>query len=218
VRRLKVDLEDPDPAVIREGARILKQGGIVAYPTDTLYGLACDPSLPDALEALYRLKKRAPSLRLPFIAADIPQARTVVSLESEIARRLAGRFWPGPLTLVLPLLDGHPLARWDWGTSLAIRVPASAPARDLARGAGIPIPATSANLSGEAAATHPEGLDPVLLSRLDLLLDGGSLPGGPPSTVLDLTVHPPRLLRAGAIASESLGSVPGVGPLEVSGR
>jgi L-threonylcarbamoyladenylate synthase len=217
VRHLRVDLENPDPAVIREGARILKQGGIVAYPTDTLYGLACDPTRRDALEALHRIKERGPSLRLPFIAADILQARTVASLESEIARRLAERFWPGPLTLVLPLLDGHPLGRWDWGENLAIRVPASAPARDLARAAGVPIPATSANLSGEAAAARPDGLDRVLLSRLDLLLDGGPLPGGPPSTVLDVTVHPPRLLRAGAISLHSLTSVPGVGPLSVPG-
>ena len=217
MRRLRVDLENPDPSVIREGALVLNQGGIVAYPTDTVYGLACDPTRRDALEALYRLKEREPSLRLPFIAADILQARTIVSLETEIARRLAERFWPGPLTLVLPILHGHPLGRWDWGENLAIRVPASAPARDLARAAGIPIPATSANLSGEAAAADPDGLDGALLSRLDLLLDGGPLPGGPPSTVLDVTVHPPRLLRAGAISLHSLTSVPGVGPLAAHG-
>ena len=217
MRRLRVDLENPDPSVIREGALVLNQGGIVAYPTDTLYGLACDPTRRDALEALYRLKEREPSLRLPFIAADILQARTIVSLESEIARRLAEKFWPGPLTLVLPILHGHPLGRWDWGENLGIRVPASAPARDLARAAGIPIPATSANLSGEAAAAHPDGLDRDLVSRLDLLLDGGLLPGGPPSTVLDVTVHPPRLLRAGAISLRSLDSVPGVGPLAAHG-
>jgi L-threonylcarbamoyladenylate synthase len=87
-------------------------------------------------------------------------------------------------------------------------------ARELAREAGIPIPATSANLSGDPSVSHPNRLEQALLSRLDLLLDGGPLPGGLPSTVLDVTVSPPRLLRPGAISRQSLSSVPGVGPLE----
>jgi len=214
VRHLRLDLRNPDPLAIREAVRVLKQGGIVAFPTDTLYGLACDPTNRDALDALYRLKGRAPSLRLPFVAAGISQAAGVVRLESEIARRLAGRFWPGPLTLVLPLLPDHPLAPWKWGKTLAVRVPAAPVARELAREAGIPIPATSANLSGDPSVSHPNRLEQALLSRLDLLLDGGPLPGGLPSTVLDVTVSPPRLLRPGAISRQSLSSVPGVGPLE----
>lgn len=213
MRHVRLDLDNPDPLAIREAVRVLKRGGIVAFPTDTLYGLACDPTNRDALEALYLLKGRAPSLRLPFVAACVSQAAGVVRLQSDIARRLAGMFWPGPLTLVLPLLPDHPLARWKWGKTLAVRVPAAPVARDLAREAGIPIPATSANLSGDPSASHPKHLDQALLSRLDLLLDGGPLPGGLPSTVLDLTVSPPRLLRPGAISGKSLSSVPGVGPL-----
>jgi len=214
---LHLDLDDPDPEVIREGARVLREGGILAYPTDTLYGLACDPANRDALEALFRLKGRSSSLKLPFIAADLLQAGGLVSLDEEIVLRLAGRFWPGPLTLVLPLLPGHRLARWDWGKTLAIRVPSCRAARELARELGIPIPATSANLSGGPAVARAEDMEQALLSGLDLLLDGGPLPGGPPSTVLDMTVSPPRLLRCGAIPADSLASVPGVGPLGAPG-
>ncbi len=213
MRHVRLDPEHPDPLVIQEAVRVLKQDGIVAFPTDTLYGLACDPTHPEALEALYRLKGRAASLRIPFVAADISQAAGVVSLESGIARRLAARFWPGPLTLVLPLLPNHPLAPWKWGETLAVRVPAAPAARDLAREAGVPVPATSANVSGGSSVSRPDRLDPALLSGVALLLDGGPLPGGLPSTVLDVTVSPPRLLRSGAISRQSLSSVPGVGPL-----
>ncbi len=213
MQRFRVDPVRPDPSVIIVAARTVRRGGIVAFPTDTLYGLACDPRRPEALEALNRLKGRPPSLRLPFIAADTAQAGDLVSLTGEIVLLLAGRFWPGPLSLVLPLIHGDRLAPWPWGETLALRVPAAPVARALARETGLPIPATSANLSGEPPVSDPAALPRGLSAGIDLLLDGGPLPGTLPSTLLDTTTKPPRLLRIGAISREALESVPGIPPL-----
>jgi len=207
--RLQVDPARPDPAALERAVEVLRQGGIVAFPSDTLYGLSCDPANLKALEALFRLKGRPPSRRLPFIAGDAAQARELVSFESETARRLAERFWPGPLSLVLPLSRPDRLAVWPWGKSLAIRVPALQAARELALMAGLPIPATSANLSGRPPVRDPDRLEPALTARLDLLLDGGPLPESLPSTLIDLTTSPPKILRRGAISREALESVPG---------
>jgi len=207
--RILVDLARPDPSALERAAGILRRGGIVAFPTDTLYGLCCDPANLKALEVLYLLKERPPSRRLPFIAGDAAQARAIVSLEGETAWRLAERFWPGPLSLVLPLSRPDRLALWPWGNSLAIRVPAVRAARELALMSGLPLPATSANLSGRPPVLDPDLLDPALTKGLDLLLDGGPLPETLPSTILDLTTSPPRILRRGAISREALESVPG---------
>jgi L-threonylcarbamoyladenylate synthase len=204
MQRLQLDLRDPDAGVLREAARILEEGGLVAFPTDTLYGLTCDPTNRHALESLHRLKNRPSSHHLPFLASDVSQACTLVSLDAAPARRLVERFWPGPLTLVLPLSRPDRLARWDWGETMAIRVPACLAARELARAAGRPIPATSANRRGGPDLLDPQRLDAALVESLALLLDGGTLPNSPPSTLLDVISSPPRLLRRGAVSAESL--------------
>ena len=214
---LQVDPLRPDPAHVAEAARVMRGGGIVAFPTDTLYGLTCDPRNRPALQALRRLKGRPPSLRFPFIAADLAQAGALVSLEGDLVPVLTGRFWPGPLSLVLPLARPDRLASWNWGGTLAIRVPSAWVARALAREVGVPIPATSANRSGEDPLSDPAGLFPALSRGIDLLLDAGPLPESLPSTLLDVTVSPPRLLRTGAVTRESLESVPGMPPLGPGG-
>jgi L-threonylcarbamoyladenylate synthase len=212
MKRLRLDLGHPEAEVLREAARILEQGGILALPTDTLYGLSCDPANRHALECLHRLKNRPASHRLPFLAADVSQVCGLASLDSELARRLVERFWPGPLTLVLPLTRPDRLARWDWGETIAIRVPACPAARELAREARRPIPATSANRHGGAEVFDPDRLEPALIGSLALLLDGGVLPSGPPSTLLDMTSSPPRLLRRGAVPAEALAAALGLPP------
>ena len=179
----------------------LRRGLVVAYPTDTLYGLAADPRRGDAVAAVFRIKGRSAGQALPMIAADAAQAALVVRLPG-LGVRLAARFWPGPLTLVAAaaaaLADG--VAAAD-GT-VAVRVPDHEVARALARGFGFPIVATSANRSGEPPPARASDVRAALGAAVAVLVDAGDAPGGAPSTIVDVTRDAPRLVRAGAIAWE----------------
>ena len=187
-------------AQIREAVGALRRGGVVAYPTDTFYGLAVDPRNPEAVARLFEIKGRDAGKASPFIAASVEQARAAVVFEARAAR-LAERFWPGPLSLVLTAHAALCRDALGGGTTAAIRVPADAAARALASEFGYCITATSANLSGRPPARTLREIDREIIPRLDAVIDGVS-PGGEPSTIVDLTNDAPRLVRAGAIAWE----------------
>lgn len=185
-----------DPAV-----RLLRAGGIVAYPTDTLYGLAVDPRQHDAVERLLRTKRRQPGNAIPLIAADMAQVEQVGAM-SELGRRLAARFWPGPLTMVIHVTGPiDPEVHQHKGT-IAIRVPAHPVACALARGLGWPITSTSANLGGQAEAGNAAEVRATLGDTLDAIIDGGPVHGGAASTIVDVTAEQPRLVRDGAVRWE----------------
>ena len=203
--------QSTDPALLERAGKVLSGGGLLIYPTETLYALGCDPRQGAALLALVRLKRRPANLRLPLVAADLEQVERVALLTSR-ERVLADRFWPGPLTLVLTRREDAPLAAWTWGSTLAVRVPGSPLARALARGLGSPLPSTSANLSGEPAPGDSAALHPDLLDGAALLLDAGALPPSPPSTLVQVTEASWRLLRAGAVPVGDLTSL--LGPPE----
>ena len=199
MRVLRVDPQNPAPATVREAAEALARGAIVAFPTDTLYGLAVDPRNDRAVDRVYAVKGRAFDHPLPLIAADEDQAATQAGELSELARALATEFWPGPLTLIVaahPTLCARVHARTG---QVAVRVPAHATARALARAAGHPITATSANISGGTPASTGEEVMAALDNSIDLLLDAGPTPGGLPSTIVDATGTTPRLVRAGVV-------------------
>lgn len=160
---------------------------VAAIPTETFYALAVPSADVRALACLFALKRRAPDKAVPVVAASLAQVATLVELPRPWRDRLAGA-WPAPLTVVLPAHRG--------GT-LAVRVPAHALVRALLERLG-PLTATSANLAGGPPATTPAEVEGALGEHLVLLLDGGATPGGLPSTLLDLTTAPPRLLRPGA--------------------
>jgi len=208
----------PEPTCLLQALEVLRRGGILAFPTDTLYGLTCDPRNAGALSALYRLKRRSESLRIPFIACDPAQAGQLVSLEGAMAQLLAKNFWPGPLTLVLPLTGRDRLADREWGDSLAIRVPAAPWARALAKAAGVPLPATSANLSGGSPVSDPGRLPEEVAQDIDLLLDAGRLPASLASTILDLTGPAPKLLRDGAVSVDAITRIVAQVPLPQIGQ
>src|SRR5262245_41620669 len=201
------------PALIERAAEILARGGLIIYPTETLYALGCDPRLPAALQALAGLKRRPAELRLPLVASDPGQVERVARLEVEGARILADRFWPGPLTLVLPRRGDAALAEWPWGPTLAIRVPGSALARRLAGALGSPIPSTSANFSGEPASSDSGALPAELLAGADLLLDAGALPPSLPSSIVQVSESSWQLLRDGAVPLSDL--IEQLGPPEI---
>lgn len=199
MRRLTVDLTFGDGALV-EAARALRAGDVVAFPTDTLYGLAADPRSEGALARLFALKGRGAEKVVALIASDLPQVRTVATV-SDAAARLAARFWPGPLTLVLPARAGLASAVVSDAGAVGVRVPDHGVARALAAGFGHAITATSANRSGDAPTADPDEVARQL-PGVDLLVDAGRSPGGPPSTVVDLSRGAPVLLRAGAVPWE----------------
>ena len=188
----------PDLSLIVRACVILRAGGVVAYPTDTFYGLAADPRNPHAVERLFAIKGRLPGQAIPLIAADAAQAAQAAEFD-ERALRLARAFWPGPLSLILPARTVVAReVRAEDGT-VAVRVPASDIAQAIARAYGFCITATSANLSGEPPATSAAVVTTTLGGTVDLVIDGGDTPGGTASTLVDVRDETPRLVRAGAI-------------------
>ncbi|BDG01704.1 L-threonylcarbamoyladenylate synthase [Anaeromyxobacter oryzae] len=188
---------------VAEAAAVLRAGGIVVYPTETFYGLGALSSAGDALDRLARAKLRPEGKPLPLLAADRAQVLAVATLEGAAAR-LADRFWPGPLTLVLPARPGLHPAITAGGATIGIRVPGSELARALAAAAGAPLVSTSANLSGGPPPDRVEALDPALRARVDHVLDAGPTPGGLASTVVLVEGEALRLVRAGAVPFEDL--------------
>jgi L-threonylcarbamoyladenylate synthase len=179
-------------------AAALRRGALVAYPTETFYGLGALPSLPEALARLTAAKLRPEGKPLPLVASDAGVAFALWREVPSEARRLADAFWPGPLTLVAAAAPGLP-PELAPGGGVGVRVPGLALARELSRLAGGAIVSTSANPSGGRSPTAPADLAPELLSQIDLVLDGGPTPGGLPSTVVEIGPSGARLLRAGAV-------------------
>ena len=206
-----------------EAARVLLAGGLVAVPTDTVYGIAVALTTPGGIERLFAAKSRPPDKAIALLLADVEQA-TEIGVLSPTATALARAFWPGGLTLVVPRRIDRPLPAALTGGELApgaiptvgLRVPDHEAPRALARAVG-PLPTTSANRSGEPEARDAPEIEALLGAALDLILDDGMARGGTPSTVVDCTGEAARILRHGAVADEAiarcLGSagLPGVG-------
>jgi len=199
-----VDPRSPQRDAIEEAAAWIARGGVVAIPTDTLYGLAVDPFSADAVARLFEVKGRAADQALPLIAADLEQAALRVGALTAVGRLLAERYWPGPLTLLLAAPRALPRAVHAGTGKVGVRVPRDDVARAICRAARGPVTATSANVSGEPPTADPEEVERRLGSRIDLLIDTDAAPGGAPSTIVDATVEPPALVRAGALSWDEI--------------
>jgi L-threonylcarbamoyladenylate synthase len=199
---LVVDAACPDADVIARAADLLRQGGVVAYPTDTLYGLAADPSSQRAVEELYRIKGRPVDQAIPLVAADLAQVEQCAGPLSHAAHRLGACLWPGPLTMIVPAWAGLAAALHGGTGTVAIRVPAHPVACALARAFGAPITSTSANRSGRPATSSPDVVRESMGNDLVAILDAGPSPGGLPSTIIDVLGERPRLVRPGAVPFE----------------
>jgi len=183
-------------------AQILAEGGLVAFPTDTVYGVGAHAFQPDAVERIYVAKIRPRDKAIPILLAQPDDLVLVAEGITKTAWLLAERFWPGGLTLVLPKKANVPDVVSAGGPTVAVRVPDHPVSRALIAALGAPLAATSANLSGHPSPVTAQEVEAELGGRIELILDGGQCPGGVPSTVLDLTADPPAVLRAGAIAVE----------------
>ncbi len=195
--RIVTDPGHPSRDAVAAAVDALRAGNVVAFPTDTLYGLAVDPRRRDAVARLFALKGRDATVAVPLIAADLEQAMGAADL-GEREQRAAEAFWPGPLSIVAPANVCITREVLGGRQTVAIRVPAHEIARELARAFGFAITATSANRSGQPAA---ESADAVVeaLADVSVLLDGGRAAGGAPSTIISFDGLRPVLVREGAV-------------------
>lgn len=204
------------PAAIQEAARLLRSGGLVAFPTETVYGLGCDATSDRAVAAVFEAKGR-PSFNPLIVHVTGPEAAGGLIRVTPTAEKLARRFWPGPLTLVLERTDKCPVSLLASAglSTLAVRAPGHPVALALLKAAGVPVAAPSANRSGSVSPTRPEHVEESLGSRVAMILDGGPCAIGIESTVIDATGSPPVLLRPGAVARAEIEAV--VGKISAAG-
>lgn len=187
------------PDALRAAADWLRAGGIVAFPTDTYYGLAVDPESDEAVRLLFEVKGRDAGMAIPLVAASESQVREAIGLPDGPSTRLAARFWPGPLSLVLDAPPSIAPAVTAGGATVAVRVPAHQVARALPAAFGRPVTATSANPSGLPPADTAAAVGTLANHPRVFIIDGGATPGGAPSTIVDARGAAPVCVRAGAI-------------------
>lgn len=211
LRVVAINPTQVDPALLQAPAETLRSGGLVAFPTETVYGLGVHALDPDAVARLYEAKGRPTNNPLiVHITPEMPVDALVAEWPTA-AVQLAEAFWPGPLTLVVKRSARVPDAVTARADTVALRVPTHPIAQALIRMAGVPVAAPSANRSGELSPTTAEHVRRSLGDRIDWLVDGGACPGGIESTVVDVTVSPPRILRPGLVTQAQLEAI--VGPV-----
>jgi len=198
-----VDPEQPDVRAIAAAAAVVEAGGLVAFPTESFYGLGADALDSDAVARVFEVKGRPEHKALLVLVDSIDMAAGLAARVSDGARALMARYWPGPLTLVLEAADRVPAGLTGGGSTIGVRMPGHAVARALVRSAGRPITAPSANPSEAPPALTAAAVREYFEGRVELILDGGPTAGGAGSTVADCTVWPPRILRQGPVIVEA---------------
>ena len=199
-----IDPLHPPADLIDTAVRILERGGVIAFPTGSLYGLGADAQNAGAVDRVFAIKIRASDKPLLIL---VPDRKVVFDLAAEVppaAKRLMDRFWPGQVTIVFKALPGLP-ANLTAGTGrIGIRLPGHPVARALVSAFGRPITGTSANLSGQRGCHHIDEMDTLLIEQLDLVLDAGQLKGGIGSTVVDITGNEPIVIREGIVSKQTI--------------
>jgi L-threonylcarbamoyladenylate synthase len=201
---LKINPQNPEKEKIKIAARILKKGGLVAFPTDTVYGLAADAKNMQAVKKIYKVKKRPLSNPLPILIAEKNDLKKYTRGVSAKIKKLTDKFWPGPLTIVLRKKKIISNAVTAGKLSVGVRVPANPVTIDLIRALGRPLAATSANISTKQSPTTFKAVQGDMTNKISLILDGEKTKLGRESTVLDCTTSPPTLIRPGAISQKTI--------------
>jgi L-threonylcarbamoyladenylate synthase len=204
---IQVDRDRPDPSALARAADCLRRGGLVAFPTETVYGLGVHALNREAVLKLFEAKGRPANDPLIVHVAEFAAIAPLVAAIPDDAAMLAARFWPGPLTLVLPRGRDVPLEVTAGLNTIAVRIPSHPVARALLAAAAIPVAAPSANLFSRPSPTRAAHVLEDLRGRIDMVVDAGATDVGVESTVVDVTVTPPRVLRPGAITLEALQAV-----------
>jgi len=185
--------------VIAKSLQVLKGGGIIAYPTESFYALGVIATDDAAVHKLCRIKNRPVNKPLPVIVGDMTTLKSIVRFIPLQAEILMKKFWPGPLTMIFEAVSGLPELLTGGSDRIAVRIPGESVALQLSRELGLPITATSANLSGSTPARMAEGVIDYFGESIDLVIDDVETPGGKPSTIVDVTIEPFRILREGRI-------------------
>ncbi len=216
--RLVVSAKDVTGESLKPAVDVLLASGIVAFPTDTVYGLGVDATDSWAVDKLYAAKGRTRMKPVPLLVSDVEMALGLVLEMPDAAKRLIDAFWPGPLTVVMRAGPRVPPAVTGGTGSVGLRMPDSPVALELVKALSRPVAAPSANLSGMEEISEASGVLKVFDGRIDLVVDGGASPGGRPSTVVDVTIKPACLVREGALSRQIVEDVVGrlVGPQRVT--
>lgn len=201
---IRIDSHSPLPAALGRIIDILKGGGVIAYPTETFYGLGADAFNPAAVEKIFEIKGRAQRNPIPLIIGRLDLLAGLVLEIPGIATKLIEKFWPGPLTLVFRAAPTINPALTGGSGKIGIRLSSHQLARKLSEGISGPLTATSANLSGAGESTSASEVLLGLNDRISAVADGGATPGGKGSTVIDITVDPPVFFRHGAISAKAI--------------
>lgn len=199
MERISIDPDRPDRAALDAAAEAVLRGGVIAFPTDTLYGLGCSLFDVSAVEMIARLKRRDPSHAVISLIPEPDQAYSLALVVNPIAKRLIERYWPGPLSLIFLAGAMVPARVQGAGGTVALRCPKDTLSQALLGRIGGPVVSSSANLSGMPPAQSADDVVRYFGNQLDLVLDGGERLGGRPSTLVDVSHPKPRLLRQGAL-------------------
>ena len=192
---IKIDPANPDKKIIAAAAKVVREGGLVIFPTETVYGIAANLLDEKAVERLYRVKSRPDGKPFTVHVSDLKMIRGMGCAITAVAEKLISEFWPGPLTIILKSHEGQ---------NIGFRMPANKTALELIEASRVPIIAPSANLNGRMAPVTAEEAMADLEGKIDMVIDGGRTEVGLESTVVDLTVSPFKILRIGAIKEEDL--------------
>jgi L-threonylcarbamoyladenylate synthase len=205
IKTNRLRLQDSD--ALDRAVSVLRSGDLIAFPTDTVYGVGAHAFLAEAVTLLYRVKQRPVHLPIPLLLPDARLMEVVCVDIPPVAWQIAERYWPGGLSLVLHRAPVVPDAVTSAGPTVAVRVPDHPFVQALCRQLGAPIAATSANRHGQLAPVTADEVEAMLGGRIPLMLDGGTCPGGMASTVLDLTIWPPAILRSGPVTAAQLSAI-----------
>ena len=203
----KINPENPDTEGIEAAAAVIRKGGVIAFPTRSLYGLGADAFNSDAVNRIFKIKQRPAKKPILILIDDANRLKSLVTHISEAAKAISERFWPGRVTLVFNASAKVPETLTAGTGKIGIRLAGHPVAAALARAIQGPITGTSANVSGFPGCHQIEELQPTVTEQLDLILDAGPLRGGHGSTVVDVTGDLPRVLREGAVSKKDILSI-----------
>ncbi|MGD8881092.1 MAG: L-threonylcarbamoyladenylate synthase [Desulfobacterales bacterium] len=200
----KINSQRPEPEIIAEAAAVIRQGGVIAFPTRCLYGLGADAFNPEAVERIIKIKQRPEQNPILVLIDSKQQLASLVMHIPPTADAIMEAFWPGRVTLVFEARNSLPDQLTAQTGKIGVRLPGHPAAFSLVKHVKGPLTGTSANISGQPGCHRAKELDPTIARQLDFILDAGNLMGGVGSTVVDVTVDPPRILREGQVAANDI--------------
>ena len=203
----KINPKKPETEILEEAAAIIQQGGVIAFPTRCLYGLGTDAFNPEAVERIVQIKQRSEENPILVLIDSRKRLNSLVKHVPRVADAIMDAFWPGRVTLVFEARDSLPDPLTARTGKIGVRLPGHPVASALAKHVQRPLTGTSANISGQPGCFRAQDLDPAIANQLGLILDAGTLIGGVGSTVVDVTVTPPQILREGAVTTEEVLNV-----------